>query len=218
MTEIIIFAMVAVFVGLRLYSVLGQRTGHEQRPMADVAESSPMPKVGYAAGQGDSASPQEPVLAGHIGPSAVDGLRAIVAADPRFDSLHFLDGARVAYGMILEAFWRGDEAALAELADPDVCAAFTDAIRAREADGLKLENRLVRIDHSIIEAAALDNRVARITVRFEADIAGVTRDRDGNIVAGSLSDAVPTHDLWTFSRNIRDKNPNWVLVETDDAG
>lgn len=217
MTEIIIFAMVALFVGLRLYSVLGQRTGHEQRPMADMAESAPLPKVSFPAEQRETGASTEPGFAGHIGSSAIEGLRAIVSADPQFDSAHFLDGARSAYGMILDAFWRGDERALAELADPDVCSAFSDAIHARKADGLILENRLVRIDRSIIEAASIENRVARITIRFEADIAGVTRDRDGHIVAGSLSDAVPTRDLWTFSRNVRDSNPNWMLVETDEA-
>ncbi|WP_221794790.1 Tim44/TimA family putative adaptor protein [Aquisediminimonas sediminicola] len=217
MTEIIIFAMVALFVGLRLYSVLGQRTGHEQQPMADMADAAPLPKVGLPPETRDASGNADQGFLGHIGPSAIDGLRAIVSADSRFDSGHFLEGARAAYGMILDAFWRGDERALAELANADVCHSFSEAIRAREADGLTLDNRLVRIDRAVIEGATIENRIARITVHFEADIAGVTRDRDGNIVAGSLSDAVPTHDLWTFSRNVRDSDPNWMLVETDEA-
>jgi predicted lipid-binding transport protein (Tim44 family) len=216
-TELIIFGMVALFVGLRLYSVLGQRTGHEQQPTADVADPAPLPKVSFPGTAKDNVAPGTDNDASRIGSRAVDGLRAIVAADHRFDTAHFLDGACSAYAMVLEAFWKGDEAALAELADDDVAAAFTAAIRAREADGLVLENRLSRIEQAVIVDAGIENRVARITVQFDADIAGVTRDRDGNIVAGSLTDAVPTHDVWTFSRNVRDSNPNWVLVETDEA-
>ena len=90
-------------------------------------------------------------------------------------------------------------------------------IAAREAAGHRLDNRLVTIERAVIEDARLDGHTASIQVRFDADIAAVTRDADGNVVAGTLSDAIPTHDVWTFRRNLASRDPNWLLVETDDA-
>jgi predicted lipid-binding transport protein (Tim44 family) len=119
--------------------------------------------------------------------------------------------------MILEAFWRGDEEELDRLVDGDVQDAFFQAITDRKAAGHVLDNRLVSIERAVIDQAKLSGQMASITVRFDADIAAVTRDQDGNVIAGSLSDAVPTHDVWTFSRNIAASDPNWVLIETDEA-
>ncbi len=95
--------------------------------------------------------------------------------------------------------------------------AFRDAIEARRAAGETLENRLVSIERSIIDSAGMAGQMAVVSVRFDADIAAITRDADGHVVAGSLSDAVQTHDLWTFSRNVRVDDPNWILIETDEA-
>ena len=170
--EIIVLALIAFFVGLRLVSVLGRRTGHEQ---------------------------------------------AIVAADPSFDLGRFVEGAKAAYKMTLEAFWEGDEEELSHLADDEVKATFSHAIANRKASGHRFENRLVGIDRAVVEAARLEGQMACITVRFDADIAAVTRDAQDNLVAGSTSDAVQTHDVWTFSRHVRADDPNWILVETDEA-
>jgi predicted lipid-binding transport protein (Tim44 family) len=152
-----------------------------------------------------------------IDPRAHDGIRAIVEADPDFDAMRFIEGAQAAYRMVLEAFWRGDEAELARLADDSVCEAFGQAIAERKAAGQVVDNRLVAIERAVIERARLDGQMASITVRFDADIAAVTRDAEGNVIAGSLSDAVPTHDVWTFSRHVHADDPNWVLIETDEA-
>ena len=83
-------------------------------------------------------------------------------------------------------------------------------------DGLTLDNRLVAIEQAVISEAPLERGVAVLTVRFDADIAAVTRDAEGQVVAGSLSDAVQTHDIWTFRRDTRSRDPNWLLVETDE--
>jgi len=144
-------------------------------------------------------------------------VRAISAADGGFDAAHFLEGARSAYRMILEAYWRGDEESLRRLTSDDVYEAFSSAIAERKASGQQLDNRLVTIESAVIEQARLTGQVAAVTVRFDADIAAVTRDLEGNVVAGSLTDAVPTHDVWTFSRQVRSDDPNWTLVETDEA-
>ena len=119
--------------------------------------------------------------------------------------------------MVLEAFWKGDREELGWLVGGDVRATFEGAIAEREAAGLRLENRLVQIERAMIEDARLDGRTASITVRFDADIAAVTRDAEGHVVAGSLTDAVETHDVWTFQRKLGSDDPNWLLVETDEA-
>ena len=213
--EIVLLAMIALFVGLRLYAVLGQRTGHEQSPL--VTRPDAAPEAVPAAPAPDAAQPPvEPSgFAYEQGASA--GIRAIIGADSSFDVARFVEGAQSAYKMVLEAFWRGDREALATLADGEVTAAFSAAIDAREAAGHQLDNRLVAIERAAIEDARLSGKIAEIEVRFDAYVAAVTRDKDGELIAGSLSDAVPTKDIWTFQRNLASKDPNWLLVETDEA-
>jgi len=144
-------------------------------------------------------------------------IRAIAAADRRFDLQAFLQGARGAYQTILEAFWRGDREELKLLCTPDVYASFASAIDAREAAGEALDNRLVRVEEVIVHTASLDGRTARIAVRFTADIAAVTRDKDGTVIAGSLDDAIESRDIWTFVRPVDAMGPDWLLEETDEA-
>jgi predicted lipid-binding transport protein (Tim44 family) len=213
---IVILALVAGFLALRLYSVLGRRTGHEQQP-APLRDDRIAPKMEQPQVQNPQAA--ERVRGGDaaIAPAAENGLRAIIAADRQFDAAQFLDGARNAYGMILNAFWTGKRDDLRWLCDSDVAQSFEEAIDQREAEGHVLDNRLVRIEKAQIVDAMLRNRTAHVTIRFDADIAAVTRDKDGNVVAGSMSDAVTSHDLWTFSREIGSADPNWKLSETDEA-
>ena len=150
-------------------------------------------------------------------PAIEQGLREISAADRRFDLLSFLEGAKGAYAMVLEAFWRGDKDDLRQLCDDDVYASFSAEIDAREAAGETLDHRLIRIEDTVVHSARLDGRIARIAVRFTADIATVTRDKDGNVVAGSLDDAVESHDIWTFTRDVNAAEPDWLLDETDEG-
>jgi predicted lipid-binding transport protein (Tim44 family) len=207
--------MIAAFLALRLYMVLGKRSGHEQtlaKPAEERLATAPstrsIPEVTpEIVPAGDSA----------IEPGAASGIRAILAADSSFDAHRFLEGARSAYRMILEAFWKGDEEQLGWLTAPDVNQSFAEAIAARKEAGQVLDNRLVSIERAVISAASVQGKVAQVTVRFDADIAAVTRDMDGNVLAGSLDDAVPTHDVWTFTRTLRDKDPNWILADTDEA-
>jgi predicted lipid-binding transport protein (Tim44 family) len=216
--EIIILACIALFLAFRLYAVLGRRTGHEQ-PIAKPADLQAAPLIArpaiepIAERKADAAG----TMAAMIDPHALDGVRQIVAADPHFDVASFLDGARSAYRMVLEAFWKGDEAELRRLVDDEVYHAFADSIAARNEAGETLENRLVSIERSTIDQAGIAGQMAVVAVRFDADIAAITRDGEGNVVAGSLSDAVQTHDLWTFSRHVRADDPNWILIETDEV-
>ena len=213
--EIVLLAMVALFVGLRLYSVLGRRTGHEQQPILRPAETPGTPDTAVPA---PDVVPERPESSGLVyEEAAAPGIRGIVSADPSFDVARFMEGAQAAYRMILEAFWRGDREELRHLAAPEVFAMFEGAIAEREAAGHRLENRLVAIERAMIQDARITGRVAEIDVRFDADIAAVTRDKEGNLIAGTLTDAIPTHDVWTFRRTIGSDDPNWLLVETDEA-
>ena len=213
MFYIVLLAMVAAFLALRLYSVLGKRTGHEPlpKPAEERVAPAPLPRAVEKVSEA-----REPVVKPFEG-SAEPGIRAIVAAEQGFDVARFLEGAQSAYRMILESFWKGDEDALRDLVSPDVARAFGDAIAARNEAGQVLDNRLVRIEKAQIVEARVDGRIAEVALRFEADIAAVTRDKDGNVVAGSLTDAVGTRDIWTFTRDIRSADPNWKLSETDEV-
>jgi predicted lipid-binding transport protein (Tim44 family) len=211
---IVILALVALFVGLRLYSVLGERTGHEQQPILKPADPA---RVEARVSQ-PAAAPVSPAETGDMAfvPTAGPGVRAILAADPAFDVARFLEGAKAAYRLILESFWRGDVDTLRPHVDDHVFDTFAAAVEQRKQEGLSLDNRLVHIDQAVISEASAERGIAMLTVRFEADIAAVTRNAEGQVVAGSLSDAVQTRDLWTFRRDIASRDPNWVLIETDE--
>ena len=211
---IVLLAMIALFVGLRLYSVLGQRTGAEQRPLTR-PEATPSTETKAPAPEAKTGASEPSGFAFEQG--AASGIRAIISADSDFDVARFLEGAQGAYRMVLEAFWKGDREELAFLATDEVRDAFETAITEREAAGHKLENRLVAIERAAIEEAKLDRRVAEIDVRFDAYVVAVTRDAEGELVAGSMSDAIPTHDVWTFRRTLGSQDPNWLLVDTDEV-
>lgn len=215
MTVIVILALVALFIGLRLYSVLGERTGHEQQPILRPAD--PDARVEQRVTQPPVAPPSADNGADlAFVPLAGPGVRAILAADPSFDVARFLEGAKSAYRMILEAFWAGDLDKLKPHVDEHVFETFAGAVDQRKKEELVLDNRLVTIEQAVISEANVDRSIAVLTVRFEADIAAVTRNKDGQVVAGSLSDAVQTRDLWTFRRDLASRDPNWLLIETDE--
>jgi predicted lipid-binding transport protein (Tim44 family) len=208
--QIVILAMIAAFLGLRLYSVLGRRAEHEEEPIRgrfDEKTGLPgavppaAPRIAGVQQAGDSR-----VELGAGLPAVERGLRDIAAADRRFDPASFLEGARGAYRMVLEAYWRGD-----------VFEGFAGAIDTRSAAGEVLDNRLIRIDDVAIVAASFVAPMARVSVRFAADIAAVTRDAAGNVIAGSLDDGIESRDVWTFSRNVSSADPDWLLDETDEG-
>jgi len=215
LTVIVILALVALFIGLRLYSVLGERTGHEQQPILKPAdpEARVEPRVSQPSVTTPATNDASDMA---FVPTAGPGVRAILAADPAFDVARFLEGAKAAYRMILEAFWKGDLEEVRSHVDDHVFETFATSVEQRKKDGLVLDNRLVAIEQAVIAEAAVDRNLAVLTVRFEADIAAVTRNAEGEVVAGSLSDAVQTRELWTFRRDLSTRDPNWVLIETDE--
>lgn len=215
--EIVILAMIAAFLGLRLYSVLGRRAEHEEEIVPGAFDRTEEVKRVPAAGAPVADAPRNEKPMTGFAPAIEGALREIAAADRRFDLLGFLEGARGAYQMALEAYWRGDKDELAQLCDTDVLESFSTAIAEREAAGHKLDNRLIRIEDTTVHSAMLDGHVARIALRFVADIAAVTRDADGHVIAGSLDDAVESRDVWTFSRDVRSSAPAWLIDETDEG-
>lgn len=216
LTVIVILALVALFVGLRLYSVLGERTGHEQQPLPSKTAEPEARVAAPVEQQSRTTIPDVDSADMAFVPTAGPGVRAILAADSSFDVARFLEGAKSAYRLILESFWKGDLPAIRGHVDDHIYETFAGAVDQRSKDGLVLDNRLVAIDQAVIVEAALERQVAIVTVRFEADIAAVTRNAEGQVVAGSLSDAVQTRDLWTFRRDISLRDPNWLLIETDE--
>jgi predicted lipid-binding transport protein (Tim44 family) len=200
---------------MRLYSVLGRRAEHEEEPIPTRVARADNGAPARAAAVAEQPR-AERTIAG-FPPAIEHGLRDIAMADRRFDLLGFVEGAKAAYAMILEAFWRGDKDELGQLCDRDVYDGFAAAIDERAKAGETLDNRLVRIEDSTVHSATLDGKTARIAVRFVADIATITRDKDGTIVAGSLDDAVESVDVWTFSRDVTSSAPDWLLDETDEG-
>lgn len=217
MTVIVVLAMIFALLALRLFSVLGRRTGHEQRQLPTPVDDRPVAARAPASAQGDGNAPGQRAAESVVAVPAQSGLRALIAADRGFDVGQFMNGARAAYGLILDAFWKGDRETLARYCDTDVKEAFESAIAAREAAGHTLDNKLVRIESANIVDVSMTNGYALVAVRFEADLSAVTRNAEGEVVAGSLDDAIGTVETWTFGRDLRSRDPNWQLVETDEG-
>lgn len=214
MMDIILLAMVAAFILLRLRSKLGEHSENDRFPPP--AANRDHGRTRHPARTYDAEATEEE-------PNVVDlegdpGLRRtfmeIRKADSGFDVNQFLDGAQQAYGMILEAFWSGDRETLKNFLDDSVYSQFEAAITAREAGELTLENRIVDIDSAKVVDAEFANKIAELTVQFNSEIVAVTRDKDGNVVEGDLSDVVQMNDSWTFSRTVTSRDPRWTLVAT----
>ncbi len=228
----IIFLALAVFIFLRLRSVLGQRTGRERPPYdpfsaRDTVRNGPGDKVVALPPRGADAvaKPTEQAdLAESAeqwkdivppGSSAAAGLRAIVSQDPSFDPQHFLTGARAAYEMIVTAFADGDRRALKNLLSKEVFDGFDAAIYDRENQGHRAETRFVSIDTCEIIGAELRGKNAQVTLRFVSQLISVTRDRLGNVVEGNPDKVTEVTDVWTFARDVSSRDPNWKLVATE---
>jgi predicted lipid-binding transport protein (Tim44 family) len=209
--DIILFAGVAGFLLFRLRSVLGRRTGNERRrdpfaPRSVTPPPSPMPASPINVAAANTAQPE---------PAAVpEGLTALQEADPSFNANAFLAGARTAFEMIVKAFAVGDTATLQPLLSPDVFAAFSDAIRTRQAAKETHETKIVAIKVAVIEHIAIEDANGLVTVKLVTDQINATRAADGSVVEGDADKVIEKTDFWTFSRSLRSRNPNWILVAT----
>ncbi|MEM7568737.1 MAG: Tim44/TimA family putative adaptor protein [Pseudomonadota bacterium] len=211
MIEIIIFAMIAAFVALRLFSVLGRRPEDDAGPRPLPAEPD---QEHYRDAEPVQDAGVDPLADMDDGPVR-DGLEAIAKADDSFDFGSFKEGALAAYEMILEGFWRGERAAYEPYVSKDIAGDFNAALAERERAGHVVENRLIDIDQSDVVEAGVDGKTAEITMSFHANIVAVTKDGDGEVIDGSLSETYQTRDRWTFTRKLGSRDPNWTVVATE---
>jgi predicted lipid-binding transport protein (Tim44 family) len=222
----IIFLALAIFIFIRLRSVLGQRTGRERPPYdpysARDARAPASEKVVTLPTRNAEtmARPAEPApdrwkgIAAE-GSAVATGLDAIALSDRGFDAKHFVVGAKAAYEMIVGAFAAGDRKSLKGLLSREVYDGFEAAIRDREAKGETVENKFVSLDTADIIGAELRGSTAQVTVRFVSQLISATRDKAGNVIDGSPDKVTEVTDVWTFARDVTARDPNWKLVATE---
>jgi predicted lipid-binding transport protein (Tim44 family) len=229
----IIFLALAVFIFLRLRSVLGQRTGSERPPYdraaRNVVQGAPdnnkvIPVPGSVIEQVPLAPTADVTVPAdrwkgiaEPGTPLAQGLDTIMTIDSSFDPKHFLSGARSAYEMIVLAFANGDRRALKDLLSTEVYESFESAIKDREKQERKTETRFVSIDKAELVGAEARDRTTQLTVRFVSQMISVTRDKTGAIVDGNSDKVTDITDVWTFARDVTSRDPNWKLVGTGSA-
>lgn len=241
--DIILIGLVAIFLILRLRSVLGKRTGNERPPARDpFTPPAPPPRTGDAApgsspgtsgndnviplpapGAATSSRPGSATrgpggIRAVVLPTAAAGVAAIRGADPSFDAVQFADGARSAFSAVIDAFAKGDVATLRGLLDAPTLASFEAAIRGRNERGEKAETTLIGFEASDISGAELQGSHALVTVRFVTEQINVVRNSEGQIADGNPNEVQRVVDLWTFRRDTRSSDPNWALTKTESEG
>lgn len=216
--QLLVLAGVAIFLILRLRSVLGTREGFEKPP-------APMPEPGRRAD--DPRRDFEVIeggvdrdIADHVpdGSEAAEALARMKGAEPSFSVTEFLQGARGAYEMILMAFERGELDSVAAFLDPDVLASFSEVVDMRAENGVTVEASFVGVRETVLKTASYDeaSREAEITVRFVAELTSVVRDAGGDIIEGDPNAIKRQRDVWTFARHMGTGDPNWKLVATGE--
>ncbi len=233
--DIIFFALIAIFIILRLRGVLGRRTGHQRQRHPDRFARAEKPgeesrgevvhlpdrrwpegepAEGGAADRARPADSSPPPEEDEAAVRLRTALEQIGRADRDFAPRRFLEGAQAAFEMVVEAFAKGETPVLRPLLGDDVYDEFAAAIRDRMAAGHTHETTIVALDKVEILGAELRGSAARVTVKFVSQQVNVTRDREGSAVDGDPSLIERITDIWTFARNTRSADPNWALVET----
>lgn len=214
--QLLVLAGIAVFLILKLKSVLGTREGFEKPPLpleerrtGSMRDVSPAVEAGPDRDITDHAPEGSP---------AAKALAAMKGVEPGFGVSSFLQGARGAYEMILMAFERGDIAPIRPFLSDDVYATFAAAVEAREAQGLRIEANFVGLRELALHDATFnpETREAEVSVRFTGELTSVVRNKAGEIVEGSPTELKRQRDIWTFARTMGSADPNWQLVATGD--
>lgn len=214
--QLLVLAGIAVFLILKLRSVLGTREGFEKPPIP-LDEARPAPtRRSFDVIEG---GPDRDIT-DHVadGSSAAKALAAMKTAEPSFSVNNFLSGARGAYEMILIAFEKGEMDRIRSFLSPDVAESFAEAIADRKAQGLVIDSSFVGMRELALQDATFDSatREAEVSVRFVAELTSVVRNAAGEIVEGAPNEIKRQRDIWTFSRKMGSADPNWTLVATGD--
>lgn len=216
------FLAIAVVIFFRLRSVLGKRTGEERPPFdpytaREEAETGGDKIVTLPTARARQAADPDDQIGGVVKPgSAVEGaLKTLLSADPSFHAREFVDGARMAYEMIVTAFASGDKATLQPLLDEEVYQGFVQAIDERNEAGENVDFTFIGLDKSDIVEVELADKIAQITMRFKSQLISVTKDSDGRVIDGDPTEVTEMTDIWTFARDVSTGDPNWKLVATE---
>jgi predicted lipid-binding transport protein (Tim44 family) len=225
----LIFIVAAVFIFLRLRSVLGQRTGNERPPYdpfarreanADAAKDEAGNVVTLPRRKGDSPQAAESMAAidavAPAGSPLNRALRDIRERDPSFTPGPFVDGAKLAYEMIVLAFADSDRKTLKNLVSRDVFDGFSGVLDEREKRGEKVQSSFVGIKDARIVGAELKGTEANVTLRIASEIITATLGKDGTVIEGDPETVTQVTDVWTFARDTRSRDPNWKLVATEE--
>lgn len=212
--SLLVLAGIAIFLILRLRSVLGTREGFEKPPVSPAA-SRPDRQRSFEVIEG---GPDRDIT-DHV-PEGSDSAKALAAmklAEPDFSVSEFLQGARGAYEMILMAFENGDVDGLRPFLAADVMETFETVIRQREAQNLTIDASFIGIRELALESARFDRAtgIGEVTVRFVGELTSVVRNADRQIVEGDPNEIKRQRDVWTFARHMGSTDPNWELVATD---
>ncbi|WP_068299333.1 Tim44/TimA family putative adaptor protein [Pararhodobacter sp. CCB-MM2] len=216
--QLLVLAGIAVFLILKLRSVLGTRDGYERPPEPAPGPASPAPRAnrGFEVIEGG----EDRDITDHVpaNSDAATALAAMKRAEPSFNVSEFLGGARGAYEMILMGFENGQLDDLVPFLSRDVFESFDEVVQHREREGLTVEASFVGLREIEVAAARFDptTREAEITIRFTGEITSVVRDRNGTVVEGDPNRIKQERDSWTFARKMGSDNPNWRLVATGD--
>ena len=213
--QLLVLAGIAIFLILKLRSVLGTRDGFEKPPIP-LEEVRPRLKPGFEVIEG---GPDRDIT-DHVaaGTDAAKALSAMKQAEPGFQVGPFLEGARGAYEMILMAFEKGELDRIRPFLSDEVEGSFGEAIAAREKDGLTVEATFIGMKEMALQDATFnsDSAMAEISVRFVGEQTYLVRNKAGDIVEGNTKDIKRQRDVWTFARHMGGDDPNWQLVATGD--
>lgn len=219
------FLVAAVLIFLQLRSVLGRRTGNEKPPVdpyspRDLAKSNSMDdnKVVTLPRRGEEEEENryaEIDAVAPVGSPVNDSLRELTKTDPTFRPKEFLNGARMAYEMIVTAFADGDRKTLKNLLSKEVYEGFDAAIKERETRGEVVKSTFVGTEKIDITHATVRDSEEQITLRILSQLISATYDKDGKLVDGDPENVSEVDDIWTFSRDVRSRDPNWKLIATE---
>ena len=212
--QLLVLAGIAVFLILRLRSVLGTREGFEKPPVSSDTASHRRPEFDVIDGGPDRD------IVDHVedGSTSAKALAAMKMAEPGFMVGSFLEGSRGAYEMILMAFENGDLSDVRDFLSDELAEAFQTVIDDRNEKGLTIDANFVGVREVTLKEAEFDRETGEgeVTVRFMGELTSVVKNADDEVVEGDPTEIKRQKDVWTFARKMGSDDPNWQLVATGE--